>query len=72
MIKQISVWQCTCDICGYVWNTRSEELPRLCSKCKRPTWNGKSKKSDVQSFEQSFVEEVETPEEVVYTEDFGA
>jgi hypothetical protein len=39
MIKQIKVFQCTCERCGHCWTTKTDALPVRCAKCNVTTWN---------------------------------
>ncbi len=39
MIKSSNIWHCGCDKCGHVWNTKTDEIPTKCPKCKVITWN---------------------------------
>jgi len=32
--------RCTCDICGYKWDSESNAIPIQCAGCFRRTWNG--------------------------------
>lgn len=36
-IKPVTVNQCTCERCGYVWI--SEIIPVRCAKCRDPAWS---------------------------------
>lgn len=38
-IKYIKTMECVCEKCGHSWKTRTEEVPKVCSKCKRKDWN---------------------------------
>lgn len=35
----IKVEALECNKCGYIWISRSKELPVACSKCKSAYWN---------------------------------
>lgn len=42
IIIQISVFECKCEQCGYIWRSQNETLPANCAnrKCTNPTrWN---------------------------------
>lgn len=32
-------YRCQCEKCGHQWTTKSNDLPRVCSKCKSVAWN---------------------------------
>ena len=38
--KTIEVFECRCDICGFVW-TPFVKIPKVCVKCKGYNWNYK-------------------------------
>jgi predicted nucleic acid-binding Zn-ribbon protein len=38
-IKYITTMECSCEKCGHSWKTRTVEIPKVCSKCKRKDWN---------------------------------
>jgi hypothetical protein len=38
-IKHITTMKCGCERCGHTWITRTEEVPKVCSRCKRKDWN---------------------------------
>lgn len=42
-VKKVTVtrWECTCDrrTCGHQWQTKTDQLPKVCPVCKQPTWN---------------------------------
>ena len=42
--EEITVMKCTCERCGHGWITRSQEIPKVCPKCKNPYWNTPKKK----------------------------
>ena len=52
MIKNVRLMQTilVCDKCGYEWQQRSKQPPRMCPKCKSYGWNKlteeEEKKSD--------------------------
>jgi len=38
-VEKITVLKCKCERCGHEWITRTEEMPKVCPKCKSPYWN---------------------------------
>lgn len=38
-IVYIDAWACTCERCGRQWNTITDQLPKVCVKCKSLVWN---------------------------------
>ena len=45
-IEKITVLKCKCERCSHSWITRSEEMPKVCPKCKSPYWDRPRKKAD--------------------------
>jgi predicted nucleic acid-binding Zn-ribbon protein len=39
MIRELTCYRCQCEKCGHQWTTKSNDLPRVCSKCKSVAWN---------------------------------
>lgn len=37
--RDITVMECTCERCQYVWNAAAAELPKTCARCRSPYWN---------------------------------
>jgi predicted Zn-ribbon and HTH transcriptional regulator len=44
--KKIKVtrWECTCKQCGFEWQSRDENKPRVCGRCKSHLWEEGKKK----------------------------
>ena len=38
-IKEKKVCTCTCNKCGYEWQTRTERIPKACPNCKSMRWD---------------------------------
>jgi len=36
---KVEVWDCTCERCGYRWQSASKELPLCCARCKNVRWD---------------------------------
>jgi rubrerythrin len=34
-----------CKRCGHLWSPKTNNLPKVCPKCKNPNWNKTKKKS---------------------------
>lgn len=42
MAKTVAArWECTCDVCGHTWVSRTEELPKTCARrgCNSLKWD---------------------------------
>lgn len=39
MIIEYICYKCGCDKCGHEWVTKTHDVPALCPRCKRVTWN---------------------------------
>lgn len=39
--KKVVKWlyDCRCERCGHEWETKEDQLPLTCPKCKSPYWN---------------------------------
>lgn len=35
---EIKVWSCECERCKYRWTTKSDEIPKVCARCKSRIW----------------------------------
>lgn len=33
------LWACTCNKCGFSWETRTNKVPKTCGKCKSIKWD---------------------------------
>ena len=40
----------TCTRCGNVWRRRADTLPKVCPKCKSPSWNRERVKIDAEAY----------------------
>jgi len=39
MLREQTVYVCTCSKCNHKWITKVKEIPVRCAKCNRVTWN---------------------------------
>ena len=39
MIRELICYRCICSKCDHTWITKGHDLPKVCSACKRLTWN---------------------------------
>ena len=37
--KEVFRLECTCERCGYTWESKGTMTPRVCGRCKSPYWN---------------------------------
>lgn len=37
--KSLNILACTCERCGYEWNSIKSDPPKVCGRCKSPYWN---------------------------------
>jgi Zn finger protein HypA/HybF involved in hydrogenase expression len=37
--REIRAWKCICDKCEHQWQTRNDDLPIICPKCKTKKWD---------------------------------
>lgn len=43
---KVKRWQCVCEKCGEVWQSRTEEKPNICPFCKTAHWeHGKPRRT---------------------------